>query len=523
MANKYQVVDEILKGQGQGTYNVVFTNLNITNEEDTESVEVMGAITDYVSEHLQVSYDNIEGAPALPVDTDEQSPAYQGESGAREIKGFHEVAFTGDYNDLSGAPGIPEAGFNNGVVKDFNSIAFTGITDLGNVQVSEILDLRSYSNGISTLGQDSAYISTLPSSLATEVAGFCSNFNLNKGKKPYYIITNAGQSGKVYQVLDVQIVGPGGPAGYHYYKIDVANVNISTYPYENGTKGDSVLENIEITSKLGCFIFDLVNNCIYYKSENINANIELSELADVATSGSYDDLDNKPNLDASSQNSDITGLADVATTGSYDDLEDTTCIINFSTFTYLYDDLNNSFTAITGTTYNNIYNLGLNTVYIENIDKIYNGNDENAISLKDAFLNLINEFNNYKKCIFITAYNQQIFIENISYSSSGQNLNHISIISIPIIGENYDALINENIYTKQQILNQYFYSLSRSILVCDFNTNTIYVRYHQFYPIMSSDYSMSTNSNNIIAVNISSKAGNQLQLLTNSGEEGLFV
>ena len=338
----YVVVDHILKSENeqiteQNTFNVSFTNLV---EGDRN------AIADWIKEDLQ--YDELKNAPALPPDINNESPAYETISGERKIKGFDEVAFTGSYSDLSGAPGIPAAGYDNGQVKDFNPVAFTGITNLGNVQVSEVLDLRNYSGGVDALGQDSVYIDGMPQGLGTAVAAFCTGFDTNKGKKPYYIITNAVTGGKVYQVLNVSIQKDGPDT--LYYKIDVANVNTSSYPYVNGSKGDSVLENIEITSKLGCFIFDLVNNCIYYKSENVNADIELPELADVATSGSYNDLEDKPVLNASANNSDISGLAEVAISGNFDDLENKFYTIKIGDFIYLKD--NNSYNIVTGNLYN---------------------------------------------------------------------------------------------------------------------------------------------------------------------------
>jgi len=51
MANKYEVVNSILKNEGEGTYNVAFTPLNIKSTEPTtqeEATEVIGALTDAI-------------------------------------------------------------------------------------------------------------------------------------------------------------------------------------------------------------------------------------------------------------------------------------------------------------------------------------------------------------------------------------------------------------------------------------------------------------------------------------------
>ena len=510
----YVVVDHILKSENeqiteQNTFNVSFTNLV---EGDRN------AIADWIKEDLD--YSELKNAPALPPDTNNESPAYETVSGERKIKGFDEVAFTGDYDDLSGAPGIPVEGYNNGQVKDFNPIAFTGITNLGNVQVSEILDLRSYSGGVDALGQDDAYIDGMPSGLGTAVAAFCTSFDTNKGKKPYYIITNAVTGGKVYQVLNISILKDGPDTCY--YKIDIVNVNTSDYPYANGTKGLGVLDDIEITSKLGCFIFDLVNNCIYYKSSDIDNGVtSYNDLTDKPTlfSGDYDDLTNKPtyNLDASANSSSITGLADVATTGNYDDLENSFYNITLSDFIYKYE--NNSFTQLTGNDYNNIVSLGLHNRYIEDIDKIYNENNDNGTSLKTAILNLIEAFSNNKRCGFITQFTNQLFIENISTNYSGNNLNYASIISKPILIDNYDSNTINTINFEDNLL----YSLYTSFFIFDFINNIVYTKYILTFPLGISDQSMTFDNLNIVKVNISNKSNNKLELITSGPEAGLYV
>lgn len=465
----YVVVDHILKSENeqiteQNTFNVSFTNLV---EGDRN------AIADWIKEDLQ--YDELKNAPALPPDTNNESPAYEIVSGERKIKGFDEVAFTGSYSDLSGAPGIPAAGYDNGQVKDFNPVAFTGITNLGNVQVSEVLDLRNYSGGVDALGQDSVYIDGMPQGLGTAVAAFCTGFDTNKGKKPYYIITNAVTGGKVYQVLNVSIQKDGPDT--LYYKIDVANVNTSSYPYVNGSKGDSVLENIEITSKLGCFIFDLVNNCIYYKSENVNADIELPELADVATSGSYNDLEDRPNLDASDNNTDISGLATVATTGSFNDLEDIEGIkqnfeINFADFKVTIDG-----TPLTQDDNINLNSVGVGSFIINNISNLKNNNNISLLNKIDA---LINAYENNQE-IHLISNDFYYILDNLNIIKNGNEWTYLYLyFNTHLLANNYSSLLQEQ---NADIITDLDIQLQVPFIIIDKNLNKLYSKV--FYYFMS--------------------------------------
>ena len=557
MANKYQVVDEILKDQGQGTYNVTFTELNVIHEDDAtleqERVEVIGAITDEVKSHLQLSYDDLEEAPGIP-----EEGIING-----EFQDFNKVAFTGDFNDLNNKPieiRVPEDTENSspayetveidGIqvrqLKALDESAFTGIGS-GAGSSSQVLDLTNYSlkeeEGMSSsdpesytsklrnLGNETIFLkgfneAPISSGLATDIGTFFSNFQ--EHKTPSYFVSSSG----VYFVLNAQRVTNEARTLTRYCKFELALVNEAEFThYIGGTATtqnyQDMLDSIDLSSRLVCFIFDWTNKAVYCKTDSVGSGvINYEDLAGKPTlfSGDYEDLNGKPILDASDSETDISGLATIATTGSYDDLDDTTYIVNFSQFVQKYDSGTDTYTAITGTEYNNIYSLGLNNVYIENINTIYNTMGEEDISLKDAILNLVTEFfDNNKKCKFITNYNQEISIENIQRNYSGNNLDYIIIESSSIIQSNYRLLLAENNYTKQQILEQYFYNLFKTNLICDFNTNTIYVHYHSYYPILNSDNSIVVNSSNVMAVKISSKPNNQLQLISENGQEGLYV
>jgi hypothetical protein len=108
---------------------------------------------------------------------------------------------------------------------------------------------------------------------------------------------------------------------------------------------------------------------------------------------------------------------------------------------------------MTGTEYNNMYSLGKSNVYIEDIDTIYNITGEENINLKDAILNLINEFFNNKKCKLITNYNQEMTIDNIERNYSGSHLD-CAIIDTSLMNiSNFTRLLADNSLTYENILN----------------------------------------------------------------------
>ena len=134
MANKYQVLDQILTSdQGAtGNYNIVFTTLEV-NDED-EGTQVIQAISDKIKENI--NYSDLQNAPGIPQEGYEE---LNGE--LQPTKSFNKIAFTGQYNHLIGAPGIPEEGRNpNGTIKELNPIAFTGSIDLENIKVSNVIN-----------------------------------------------------------------------------------------------------------------------------------------------------------------------------------------------------------------------------------------------------------------------------------------------------------------------------------------------------------------------------------------------
>ena len=559
----YVVVDHILKSENeqiteQNTFNVSFTNLV---EGDRN------AIADWIKEDLQ--YDELKNAPALPPDTNNESPAYETVSGQRKIKGFDEVAFTGSYNDLSDAPGIPAAGYENGQVKDFNPVAFTGITELGNVSVSEILDLRNYDDSnISVLGTNNVYIDNLNNitGLSNAVSTFCDHFASYKGTKPFYIITNAIEGGKIFEVLNAQKVGPGGLDGYYYYQIDTVSA-ISDYPYENGVEGNgeqntpNVLGDIEIIPQLSCFIFDIVNNCIYYKvSDNgvtsylrltdkpiLDAsanNTSITGLAAVAISGDYNSLDNKPAIpevpeDTNNQSSayetvtinneqvrQLKSLKEVAFSNDYNDLDNKFYVFNPGEFIHYYDSQNDSWMSLVTSQLELLQHCGFSNGWIKNIHKLYKSEDITDNSIIDELQVLEDEFNLGKICYLYTS-SKRLLITNLTVHYSGNNIVNMVIDCTNVSQVNFhDELSDIAINTDNDItnvMNQLKADIFSPIIVIDFNNKILYSQYKRIYPLYTSNPGLELGSQNDIGVAISPKAGNMLQILTNTGEEGLYV
>lgn len=95
-------------------------------------------------------------------------------------------------------------------------------------------------------------------------------------------------------------------------------------------------------------------NANAYTHPSTHAASMITGLADVATSGSYDDLSDKPTIPAAYTHpsthpaSMITGLADVATSGSYNDLSDTPTSMTPKAHTHAQSDITGLATALSG-------------------------------------------------------------------------------------------------------------------------------------------------------------------------------
>lgn len=98
----------------------------------------------------------------------------------------------------------------------------------------------------------------------------------------------------------------------------------------------------------------IATNANAYTHPSTHAASMITGLADVATSGSYNDLSNKPTIPAAYTHpsthpaSMITGLSDVATSGSYSDLSDTPTSMTPKAHTHSQSDITGLATALNG-------------------------------------------------------------------------------------------------------------------------------------------------------------------------------
>lgn len=569
MANKYQVVDEILKQQGEGTYNVTFTNLNITDTNNPESVEVVGAITDEVKR--KITYDDLSGAPGIP------DEGYQVVNNTQEPKDFHKVAFTGNYAHLNDAPAIPL--INGQKPTEFDPIAFTGSISLDNVQVSNVINfyaadassnspritatlepagiVNEYNYRLANLGSEDTYILGFAYNgdpLANTISQFAMKFR-NK-QLPSFFVTKAG----TFLVLDIEF-NPTTLEYTNYIKFTLAQVNEAYYnggstinqnnidPQDDQLiDAKNILNNITFTKKNISFIFDYVHQAIFCKTNTaddasqidtsnfiIHAN-QIPELKQVATTGSYNDLTNKPILDVSANNSNITGLAQVAKTGDYNDLNNTFYTINFGDFIYKYDSVNDNWSTLTGNEYNYLYSCGLITGSVKNINKLYNSNDdETNITLVNKAKFIYNNFNNNKLCYLISNNKKYLITDMVATNDNG-NMVSLLINCTFNSSTNYNTIMNNNNINFnsnediQTILDDTFeIKYKTTVIFLDLSNNILYSIARQIYPISIVDSSLyiGNKNTNTLGIKLSGKENNVLSVFNgdnlSENEKGLYL
>lgn len=240
--------------------------------------------------------------------------------------GLAEVATSGSYNDLEDKPTIPAAQVNS----DWNS-------DSG---VSQILNKPA----LATVATSGSYndLSNKPIIPAAQVQ---SNWTQSDNTKVDYIKNKPS----------LATVATSGSYNDLSNKPTIPTVNNATLTIQkNGTTvktftanaSSNVTANITVPTKTS----DLTNN----GADNTSTYVEADELATVATSGSYNDLSNKPTIPAAQIQSNWTqtnttskdyiknkpNLATVATSGSYNDLSNKPTIptVNNGTLTIQHNE-----------------------------------------------------------------------------------------------------------------------------------------------------------------------------------------
>lgn len=468
MPNSYRIVEEILKETSQdGRFDIYFTTIDSPNVNGEGALE---RITDYVEEHLDLEYNDINGAPALPEDTDNESPAYEGEVGARQIKGLQEVAFTGDYNSLKNKIKVPVdtnsespayetvQDENNEYIrqlKPLSELAFSGEVNVSNLNVSKVISLINMrinnedNQYFQSLGNMNIFIQdAIPATGSTNVQSVfreaLDGFNLNK--RPTFFVTKSG----CYFVLNaasIYIEVENSAPVERGYKFDLALVNesiisndfISNISRTNAQKLEALNEISFNNTRQVVFIYDIYDHGVYCKIKEdtpidwTQASVlaeNVTGLKAVATSGSYTDLDNIPEF------------ADIATSGSYNNLEDVPNTCN------LLDLTNYENTNIGVSMQEDYEDLGETpNTFINDYSEFYKIGSNEEITLNDDLSVYIDEFLNNQKILFIKSNTTTFRVADIFID---ENEDFIELCLVNMVNSNY-ASIRPNSFSLMEL------------------------------------------------------------------------
>lgn len=489
MADNTQIVDHILKQEGQGTYSVYFKDLTDTDKQSIQA---------WLKDNLQ--YNDVQGAPELPSD----NKAYDENN---NIKPFDKLAFTADYDDLNNAPTIPDIGGERPTA--FNPIAFTGVVNLDNVAVSNVINLSEYSINSNDAEHIAGMTANDISNNNTKLQNIGSSDNFVKGlnafqrngngillfntlqskiisggflitKTPTYLVSNSG----IYFLTDVKNTTWDGPT-LQYFELHLVAVTDSNYTtirtYEaniTDETAEEILENIELTAKNVILIFDFSNNILYCKTKEIGGEQEqgiIEETDPIFTaspaakitsqnitnwnskgtsnfSGNYEDLNGAPALPEDTGNNSkayytinegeineerkIKPLQLISFTNDYNDLNHKpnhlNNIINVSIF---------SNSNISNQENEKMLSLGQENAYILNFMGFKN---DQEILLSNVLLETINNYINYGKEIIIVNSINRYKIININRTLLNANELTPAFITLDFIS------FNENNYTSIQ-------------------------------------------------------------------------
>lgn len=276
------------------------------------------------------SYNDLEDKPTIPAT--QVNSDWDSDSGVSQILNkptLATVATSGSYNDLSNKPTIPAAQVNS----DWN--ASSGVARILNKPTLATVATSGSYNDLS----NKPTIPTVP----TKVSAFTNDAGYQNSTQVQSAINSAisGITGFEYQV--VQTLPATGEKGVIYLVPNsgsAPNIYDEYIWIESGQSGSF--------EKIGTTETDLSGYVTDGELQTALADYTTTEdLATVATSGSYNDLSNKPTIPAAQVNSDWNAssgvakilnkptLATVATSGSYNDLSNKPTIptVNNATLT----------------------------------------------------------------------------------------------------------------------------------------------------------------------------------------------
>ena len=202
------------------------------------------------------NYEDLNGAPELPEDIDNQSNAYytineNTENESRKLKPLKVIAFTNNYDDLSNRPNTLNDLLN---LTNFNKLD-------NNVDNNKLHNLEQTSNFY--ILNFNEFYNLKNESLKLYITNLAVNF-LDYGKTIYlkdntnfYLVNNIKRKlNNNNQIIYLKFI--------LYNLLD--NFDINENDNFDETQIANQLSNLAITSQLSCLIFDYINNTIYYKS-----------------------------------------------------------------------------------------------------------------------------------------------------------------------------------------------------------------------------------------------------------------
>lgn len=196
------------------------------------------------------NYEDLNGAPSLPEDINNEGHAYETINNQRQLKTLKDIAFTGDYNDLINIPSTVNSLLSLNLFEKEDNLA-------DNNQLYQLGETNTY---ITDFDQFTAIVNS-ELTLATVIQNMALN-NLNNGKSIY--LKNNQTS---YFVNKIELITTNDTIQYIKFIIYTMRDNFDITLNSNNAQNQ--LNNLNLVPVLKCIIFDYINNIIYCKIHDI--------------------------------------------------------------------------------------------------------------------------------------------------------------------------------------------------------------------------------------------------------------
>ena len=196
------------------------------------------------------NYTDLNGAPSLPEDINNEGHAYETINNQRQLKTLKDIAFTGDYNDLINIPSTVNSLLSLNLFEKEDNLA-------DNNQLYQLGETNTY---ITDFDQFTAIVNS-ELTLATVIQNMALN-NLNNGKSIY--LKNNQTS---YFVNKIELITTNDTIQYIKFIIYTMRDNFDITLNSNNAQNQ--LNNLNLVPVLKCIIFDYINNIIYCKIHDI--------------------------------------------------------------------------------------------------------------------------------------------------------------------------------------------------------------------------------------------------------------